>query len=211
MGWRSSDPDPSGSGRRSAASYLLLRSSRSIDNSVCRHRRERRNNWRRSREQPTRSRCTGAPSTSSSRFATRRTRLTSQVPRPASSEAHGRSTRSSLGRVISTSSCSGDLTRRVRRAGGSSSRRWRASGDSKRAIARILVELEWLAGVMAELDRRAGVPVLTADDLAGHLDYWIAAHEEGVRAARQNRVVFVQSSTDPTAGASMATEAGSHS
>lgn len=69
-----------------------------------------------------------------------------------------------------------------------------------------LEDLEWLAGVMAELDRRAGRHVLTADDVALIRDGWIVDAAELVRSARALRTVIVESSADPTVGASTAIE-----
>jgi hypothetical protein len=64
----------------------------------------------------------------------------------------------------------------------------------------ILEDLEWLAGVFAALDRKHGRQVLGPDDIPGNLDFWIAAHEEGVREARALRTVYVASpeATPPT-------------
>ena len=61
---------------------------------------------------------------------------------------------------------------------------------------RLLEHLEWLAGVMADLDRRAGDPVLGPDDVFGHLDDWIAVHTAEVREARERRSVYVERTTD---------------
>jgi hypothetical protein len=72
---------------------------------------------------------------------------------------------------------------------------------------RLLEHLEWLAGVMAELDRRAGEHVLGPDDVIGQLDHWIASHTEELRAARERRTVFVEASSDQVGDGSRATAA----
>jgi hypothetical protein len=68
----------------------------------------------------------------------------------------------------------------------------------------ILADLEWLAGVMADMDRRASRPVVSADSVARNLDHYIAVHEDGVRAARARRTVYVESPTGRLSDGSMA-------
>ena len=72
---------------------------------------------------------------------------------------------------------------------------------------RLLEHLEWLAGAMAELDRRAGDPVLGPDDVFGHLDDWIASHTEALREAREHRSVYIERATDLRLDGSVATAA----
>jgi len=74
-----------------------------------------------------------------------------------------------------------------------------------------LEDLEWLAGVMAELDRRAGRHVPTADDIAVFMDGWIVDAAANVRSARALRTVIVESSTDPTLGLSTVIETSAQS
>jgi hypothetical protein len=61
---------------------------------------------------------------------------------------------------------------------------------------KLLEHLEWLAGVMAEMDRRAGEHVLGPDDVFDHLDTWIGVHTEELRVARERRTVLVDASSD---------------
>jgi hypothetical protein len=63
---------------------------------------------------------------------------------------------------------------------------------------------EWLASRMADLDRRAGEPVVSADTIALRLDGWISNNVEGLRAARERRTIIVESSTDPRLDGSVA-------
>lgn len=69
---------------------------------------------------------------------------------------------------------------------------------------------EWLAGRMADLDRRAGEPVVGPDTIARRLDGWIAANVEGLRVARERRTIIVESSVgqalDGTVAAAVAAE-----
>ena len=62
---------------------------------------------------------------------------------------------------------------------------------------KLLEHLEWLAGVMADMDRRAGERVLGPDDVFDHLDTWIAVHTEELRTARERRTVLVESTPAP--------------
>lgn len=66
---------------------------------------------------------------------------------------------------------------------------------------KLLENLEWLAGAMADMDRRAGEHVLGPDDVFGQLDGWIASHTEELRAARERRTVFVESTDSRLDGA----------
>lgn len=66
-------------------------------------------------------------------------------------------------------------------------RRRAESGDP-----RILENLEWLAGVMAKMDRRAGMPAVKSGYVKGNLYGWIASHLEQIRVAEALRtVIFV--------------------
>ena len=60
-----------------------------------------------------------------------------------------------------------------------------------------LEHFEWLAGRMADLDRRAGDPALGPDTIGPRVDGWIAATIEELRAARERRSIIIESSTDP--------------
>ena len=51
-------------------------------------------------------------------------------------------------------------------------------------------ELEWLAGVMAEMDRSAGRPAITRAVVASHLEPRIALHRELIRYAQASRAVI---------------------
>lgn len=55
---------------------------------------------------------------------------------------------------------------------------------------RILENLEWLAGVMAEMDRRAGMPAVNSDYVARNLNGWIDSHVEQIRVAQVARTVI---------------------
>lgn len=68
-----------------------------------------------------------------------------------------------------------------------------------------LEHFEWLAGRMADLDRRAGEPLLRPEDISSQLDGWIDAHLEGLRTARERRTIIVESSSDPRLDGSIAT------
>lgn len=52
-------------------------------------------------------------------------------------------------------------------------------------------DLEWLAGVMAEMDRRAGRQAITPAMIAMHLEPWITLHQDGIRYAQAPRAVIV--------------------
>ena len=54
-------------------------------------------------------------------------------------------------------------------------------------------QLEWLAGVMAEMDRRAGRPAVTSAWIASRIDGWITAHQEAIRVAQALRTVILVS------------------
>jgi len=54
---------------------------------------------------------------------------------------------------------------------------------------RILENLEWLAGIMAEMDRRAGMPAVNSDCVARNLNGWIDAHLEQIRVTQAARTV----------------------
>ena len=51
--------------------------------------------------------------------------------------------------------------------------------------------LEWLAGVMAEMDRRAGRQAITPAMVASHIGPWITLHQELIRYAQAPRAVIV--------------------
>jgi hypothetical protein len=67
--------------------------------------------------------------------------------------------------------------------------------------------LEWLAGVMAEMDRRAGRPAITPAMVVSHLGPWISLHQELIRYAQASRAIIaaipeaVPSAQPPTASA----------
>ena len=67
--------------------------------------------------------------------------------------------------------------------------------------------LEWLAGVMAEMDRSAGRPAITPAMVVSHLEPWISLHQELIRYAQASRAVIaapalaVPSGPPPTAPA----------
>lgn len=52
-------------------------------------------------------------------------------------------------------------------------------------------DLEWLAGVMAEMDRRAGRQAITPAMVASRLEHWIPLHQELIRYAQAPRAVIV--------------------
>lgn len=52
-------------------------------------------------------------------------------------------------------------------------------------------DLEWLAGVMAEMDRRAGRQAITPALVASHLEPWITLHQELIRYAQAPRATIV--------------------
>ena len=54
-------------------------------------------------------------------------------------------------------------------------------------------DLEWLAGVMADMDRRAGRQAITPAVVASHLKPWITLHQELIRYAQAARAVMVES------------------
>jgi hypothetical protein len=55
----------------------------------------------------------------------------------------------------------------------------------------ILENLEWLADLMAKMDKRAGKPPTTTwAYVAENLDWWIEAHEERLRVAKAARTVL---------------------
>lgn len=54
-------------------------------------------------------------------------------------------------------------------------------------------DLEWLAGVMAEMDRSAGRQAITQAMVTSHLEAWITLHQEGIRYAQAARAVIVAS------------------
>ena len=60
-----------------------------------------------------------------------------------------------------------------------------------------LEHFEWLAGRMADLDRRGGQPALGIEAIAPRLDGWIAANVDALRVARELRTMILESSTDP--------------
>jgi hypothetical protein len=61
------------------------------------------------------------------------------------------------------------------------------------AGAGFLENLEWLAGVMAEMDRRAGSPAITSARVASLTDSMIASCEEQIRVAQALRTVILVS------------------
>ena len=54
-------------------------------------------------------------------------------------------------------------------------------------------DLEWLAGVMAEMDRRAGRPAITQATVASNLEHWITLHQDLIRYAQAARAGVVAS------------------
>jgi hypothetical protein len=55
----------------------------------------------------------------------------------------------------------------------------------------ILENLEWLAALMARMDKRAGRPATTSwEYVTENLDWWIEAHEDRLRTARAARTVL---------------------
>jgi hypothetical protein len=61
-------------------------------------------------------------------------------------------------------------------------------------------DLEWLAGVMAEMDRRAGRPAINQATVASNLEHWITLHQDLIRYAQAARAGVVASAeTAPAA------------
>jgi hypothetical protein len=54
--------------------------------------------------------------------------------------------------------------------------------------------VEWLAGYMAEVDRRAGVPAITSGTIARNLDDWIERSREKIRVEQALRTAILVSS-----------------
>ena len=54
--------------------------------------------------------------------------------------------------------------------------------------------LEWLAGVMAQMDRGAGRPAITSAAVVSHLEPWISLHRELIRYAQASRAVIAATS-----------------
>jgi hypothetical protein len=54
-------------------------------------------------------------------------------------------------------------------------------------------DLEWLAGVMAEMDTRAGRPAITPAIVASHIESMITLHQDLIRYAQLARAVNVES------------------
>jgi len=52
-------------------------------------------------------------------------------------------------------------------------------------------DLEWLAGVLAAMDRRAGRPAITQAIVASNLEHWISLHQDLIRYAQAAQAVIV--------------------
>jgi hypothetical protein len=70
---------------------------------------------------------------------------------------------------------------------------WVRRGRAESGDKRHLENFEWLAGVMAEMDRRAGMPPITSGYVASHIGRWITSHQEQIRVAQALRTVFIAS------------------
>jgi hypothetical protein len=70
-----------------------------------------------------------------------------------------------------------------------STRKWRAESGSPT----YLQDFEWLAGVMAELDRRAGRPAVTPAFVTSRIDGMLAHHQKAIRVAQALRTVILVS------------------
>jgi hypothetical protein len=66
--------------------------------------------------------------------------------------------------------------------------RWRRAESGQPDI---MGDLEWLAGLMAELDRRAGKPPVTPAVIASATESALTVRQELIRGAEAMRTVFV--------------------
>jgi len=64
--------------------------------------------------------------------------------------------------------------------------------------------LEWLAGYMAEVDRRAGRPAITSGTIARNIDEWITRSQEFIRVEQALRTVILVSPDPATVAQSPA-------
>jgi hypothetical protein len=67
-------------------------------------------------------------------------------------------------------------------------------------------QFEWLAGVLAEMDRRAGRPPITPESIARGLDDDIANRQEQIRAAEAMRTVILAQPVAVTVARAVAAE-----
>lgn len=58
---------------------------------------------------------------------------------------------------------------------------------------RVFENFEWLAGVLAEMDRRAGVPAITSAAIPSHIDALFAYSQESITVAQAMRTVIIAS------------------
>lgn len=71
----------------------------------------------------------------------------------------------------------------------SSTRKWRAESGNPT----YLQDFEWLAGVMAAMDRRAGRPAVTPAYVTSRIDGMLAHHQRAIRVAQALRTVILPS------------------
>ncbi len=80
-------------------------------------------------------------------------------------------------------------------------------GRAESGRPRSMESLEWLAGYMAEIDRRAGVPAITSGSIARNIDQWIANSQEIIRVEQALRTVILVSPEPVTVAPSPASAA----
>jgi hypothetical protein len=68
---------------------------------------------------------------------------------------------------------------------------WIRKGRAEFGDLRLYENFEWLAGVMAAMDRRAGAPAITSAGIPSHMDGMIAYSQESITVAQAMRTFIV--------------------